>query len=103
MIQTPCCLVIDLHEWCHMTHRRCSRIVSAQQGGEEFKGGRFDEAEVKVLFERIDLNEDGAVDREELSQFLLGTFHGRALPRPGVSGARPVRGACAMVARVHGL
>ena len=55
------------------------------QGGDEFKGGRFDEQEIRTLFKRIDKASSGYIDRDELAQFLLGTFDGRALPRPGAS------------------
>lgn len=55
-----------------------------------------------MLFKRIDVNGDGIVDKDELTEFLLGTFDGRALPRPGVSGNRPVRGSCAVVVRDFG-
>ena len=48
------------------------------QGGDEFKGGRFDGDEIRRLFRRIDSKQTGYIDREELTQFLLSTFDGRA-------------------------
>ena len=49
--------------------------------GDEFTGGRFDDNEIKTLFARIDTGNDGAIEKDELERFLVGTFDGRALPR----------------------
>lgn len=51
------------------------------QAGDEFTGGRFDDNEIKTLFARIDTGNDGAIEKDELERFLVGTFDGRALPR----------------------
>ena len=65
----------DVHRW---LSRREGNLLTC---GDEFTGGRFDDNEIKTLFARIDTGNDGAIEKDELERFLVGTFDGRALPR----------------------